>query len=99
MITESNGSPAPLQPSGKASIPLPPFPAFADLVALIEAHISNARVPVAMIENDHLRDLLACIREQQAALVALCGPTPAGMQPETTRWETARAVLAKWWIE
>jgi hypothetical protein len=52
-----------------------------------------------MIENDHLRDLLACIREQQAALVALCGPTPAGMQPEITRWEEARAVLEKWRIK
>ena len=96
----SHTPPAPLQPSGKASIPLPPFPAFADLVALIEAHISNARVPVAMIENDHLRDLLACIREQQAALEAIL--TDFADRGETEYngvADAARAVLAKWRIE
>ena len=50
-------------------------------------------------EDEMLVLLVRAIREQQAALVALCGPTPAGMQPETTRWETARAVLTKWRIE
>ena len=55
--------------------------------------------PIDPYSRYSFNDLLTCIREQQAALEALCGPTPAGMQPETTRWETARAVLAKWRIE
>ena len=55
--------------------------------------------PIDPYSRYSFNDLLTCIREQQAALMALCGPTPAGMQPETTRWETARAVLEKWRIE
>lgn len=59
------------------------------------AHFADAHCG----EDEMLVLLVRAIREQQAALVALCGPTPAGMQPETTRWETARAVLEKWRIE
>lgn len=59
------------------------------------AHFADAHCS----EDELLMLLVRAIREQQAALVALCGPTPAGMQPETTRWETARAVLEKWRIE
>ena len=63
---------------------------FQRLASFTDAHCSDGEL---------LKLLVTAIREQQAALVALCGPTPAGMQPETTRWETARAVLEKWRIE
>ena len=81
----------------------PPAPRerhFAGMFTELEDSLSDERRD--WYNNRHallLDNLLACIREQQAALVALCGPTPAGMQPETTRWETARAVLEKWRIE
>jgi len=78
------------------SSPLAPSRRFAEMVAELE-RVMQTNLPT--INRETTTALLACIREQQAALVALCGPTPAGMQPETTRWETARNVLAKWRIE
>ena len=80
--------------------PAPRERLFAGMFTELEDSLSDERRD--WYNNRHallLDNLLACIREQQAALVALCGPTPAGMQPETTRWETARAVLEKWRIE
>jgi len=76
---------------------------FADLVSVIQARLDiGLPDPVDEIiptHPSHLSDLLACIREQQAALAACLGQAQKGPIPEITRWEEARAVLEKWRIE
>jgi hypothetical protein len=80
----------------------PPAPSrhFAGMFTELESSLADERRD--WFNNRHallLDNLLACIREQQAALAACLGQAKKGPIPEITRWEEARAVLEKWRIK
>lgn len=87
--------------------PAPSSPTFADLVRAMDAQIAKPASPVTVIGNDHLRALLACIREQQAALSLYVAWCDAEEDHSKTKFyermemcrvseDTARAVLHKY---